>query len=257
MAHAPPAAEGSDAPPRWSLAQVGRVFESLRDYSLSGIWRLLESWGLRYKRGRDYLHSPDPDYIAKRDYARECVRQAKASAGRIVALFLDELTYYRQPSLATDWSRRGAEHQPRAHFSYATNAKRRIVAALNALTGEVIFEQAWKIGVRRLVSFYPLVREHYPEAERIYVIQDNWPIHFEARVAAAAQQSGIELVRLPTYAPWLNPIEKLWRKLKQEVLHLHRSSQDWPRLQHRVAAFLESFKAGSQALLRYVGLLPD
>jgi transposase len=217
----------------------------------------LESWGIRYKRGRDYLHSPDPQYITKRDYARECVRRAQESAGRIVALFLDELTYYRQPSLASDWSWRGREHQPRAHFSYAANAKRRIVSALNAVTGEVVFEQAWKIGVQRLVSFYPLIRERYPQAEVIYVIQDNWPVHFQARVEASAHKSGIELVRLPTYAPWLNPIEKLWRKLKQEVLHLHRSSDDWPKLQQRVAAFLESFRTGSRALLRYVGLLPD
>lgn len=258
IAHAPPAqVDGQEAPPRWSLAQVGRACESLRDYSVSGIWRLLQCWGIRYKRGRDYLHSPDPDYLSKRDYVRECVRQAEDSYPRIVALYLDELTYYRQPSLASDWSRRGREHQPLAHFSYAANAKRRIVSTLNAVTGEVIFEQAWKIGVQRLVSFYPVIRAHYPEAEMIFVIQDNWPIHFEARVEAAAHKSGIEMVRLPTYAPWLNPIEKLWRKLKQEVLHLHRSSDDWPKLQQRVAAFLESFKTGSQALLRYVGLLPD
>jgi transposase len=224
---------------------------------VSGIWRLLESWGIRYKRGRNYLHSPDPHYISKRDYVRECLRQAEDCAPRIVALYLDELTYYRQPSLASDWSWRGAQHQPLARFSYAAQAKRRIVSTLNAVTGEVIFEQAGKIGVERLVSFYPVIRERYPVAEIIYVIQDNWPIHFQARVAASAQHSGIELVRLPTYAPWLNPIEKLWRKLKQEVLHLHRSSDEWPKLQQRVAAFLESFRSGSRALLRYVGLLPD
>jgi hypothetical protein len=47
--------------------------------------------------------------------------------------------------------------------------------------------------------------------------QDNWPIHFESQVVEAAAKAGVEMVRLPTHAPWLNPIEKLWRKLKQEL----------------------------------------
>ncbi|MBK7218852.1 MAG: transposase [Candidatus Promineofilum sp.] len=40
----------------------------------------------------------------------------------------------------------------------------------------------------------------------------------------------IQLLCLPTYASWLNPIEKLWRWLKQEVIRLHRCADDWPRL---------------------------
>ncbi|MCB8937396.1 MAG: transposase [Ardenticatenaceae bacterium] len=66
----------------------------------------------------------------------------------------------------------------------------------------------------------------------------------------------VQLLPLPTYASWLNPIEKLWRWLKQEVLHLHRFSDDWPELREVVASFLDQFATGSDALLRYVGLLP-
>jgi hypothetical protein len=37
----------------------------------------------------------------------------------------------------------------------------------------------------------------------------------------------IEPVWLPTSAPWLNPIEKRWRWLGQDVLKLHRLADDW------------------------------
>jgi transposase len=67
----------------------------------------------------------------------------------------------------------------------------------------------------------------------------------------------IQLICLPTYASWLNPIEKLWRWLKQDVLHLHCLSQDWPALKQAVATFLDGFATGSDSLLRYVGLLPN
>jgi hypothetical protein len=56
------------------------------------------------------------------------------------------------------------------------------------------------------------------------------------------------------YASWTNPIEKLWRWLKQEVLHLHRLADQWPELQQRVDHLLVQFAHGSKALLRYVGL---
>jgi transposase len=224
---------------------------------VSGIWRLLKEWGLHYKRGRDYVHSPDPNYAAKRDFAQQCVEDARREYPRIVTLYMDEVTYYRQPSLASDWCRRGASEQPLSRFSYAKNRRGRVVATLDVVTGQVVFAQGAKIGLRSLARFYPTLREQYPGAQVIYVIQDNWPIHFYPQVREAAATAQVEIVSLPTYAPWLNPIEKLWRKLKQEVLHLHRLSDEWPQLQQRVASFLESFKTGSQLLLRYVGLLSD
>jgi len=254
----PPAAEAeSSAPSRWSLAHARRVIAALSPYSLSGVWRLLRAWGLRYKRGRSYVHSPDPEYEQKCQRISQALAEAEAEPGRVIALYLDELTYYRQPSLAADWARVGSRHQPLGRYGYAANRRSRVVGALNALSGEVSYHQAAHIGVRELRAFYAQLRAAYPQAATIYAIQDNWPIHFEARVVAAADQASITLLRLPTYAPWLNPIEKLWRKLKQEVLHLHRLSDEWEPLKHRVATFLDGFASGSAQLLRYVGLLPD
>ena len=59
---------------------------------------------------------------------------------------------------------------------------------------------------------------------------------------------------LPTYAPWLNPIEKVWRWLRQDVLKLHRQADNWEALQTRVHGFLDQFATGSKRLLEYVGL---
>jgi len=67
----------------------------------------------------------------------------------------------------------------------------------------------------------------------------------------------IEIIQLPTYAPWTNPIEKLWRWVRQSVLHLHRLCEDWKTLKSKVITFMSQFIGGSQSLLRYVGLLPN
>jgi transposase len=243
-------------PARWSLDALRRSVDFFHDYSLSGIWRRLRSWHLAYKRGRSYLHSPDPLYQEKIRFIEEILSRARQQPLKVVALYLDELTYYRQPSVDRDWIERGAACQRLAQLSYRSNSKQRVVGALNALTGETLHRQSTRIGRKELAAFYRQIRSRYPDAE-IYVIQDNWPIHFLPDVLAAATECRIELVRLPTYAPWLNPVEKLWRLVKQTILHLHRLSDDWNELKARVTRFLDEFTKGSDDLLRYVGLLTD
>ena len=76
-------------------------------------------------------------------------------------------------------------------------------------------------------------------------------------LATLAELPRLEAVFLPTYAPWLNAIEKLWRWLKGAVLKQHRLAADWRALRHRVGAFLDQFATGTEAVLRYVGLLGD
>ena len=145
---------------------------------------------------------------------------------------------------------------------------------------------AGRLDIPALVGFYREVAAAYPEAERIDIVLDNWPVHFHPDLlvalqpqdspfpfprpgnwptepsAAAVRKWGdlalpIRLVPLPTYASWLNPIEKLWRWLRQEVVHLHPWADDLPALCHAADAFLARFAGGDdtgQDLLRYVGL---
>ncbi|MGN6697213.1 MAG: transposase, partial [Thermomicrobiales bacterium] len=88
----------------------------------------------------------------------------------------------------------------------------------------------------------------------LYLIWDNWPVHRHPEVLARAAEVGIEHLWLPTYAPWRNPIEKLWRWLTEDVLRHHRLADHFAELQRRVAAWLAQFTRPSPALLRYVGL---
>lgn len=242
------------------------------------MWRLLKRLGIHYKRGRSYIHSPDPYYEARLEMVRETLRRATAEPELYVVLFQDELTYYRQPTEAQDYEAAG-RHQPLARRSYHRNAQCRIAATLDPFTGQVVYLQRSRLGVEALVDFYQLVAEAYADRKTIYIVQDNWPVHFHPDVLAALQPQDlqrplpvprnwptepspkarrldlpIQLLPLPTYASWTNPTEKLWRWLKQDILHLHRYADRWPELWEEVDRFLEQFANGSRKLLRYVGL---
>jgi len=56
---------------------------------------------------------------------------------------------------------------------------------------------------------------------RIYVAWDNATTHADDEVEAVVRGAAgrLVLLYLPTYSPWLNPIEMLWRHFRREVTH--------------------------------------
>jgi len=256
---------------------LGAVVPEFAGASRSGIWRILAAYKLSRKRGRDHLHSPDPRYQEKVSYLQTVKRRVAAAAGAAVLLYGDEGTDYRQPSLGYSYAEAGRA-EPHAERSTRSNSTTRVIGALDAATGQVVSRQQGKVGVPALIRFCRDLVDAYP-GQRIFLILDNWPVHFHPDVLAALEPQTspfpffrppswsdapspkakplnlpIQLVPLPTYSPWLNPIEKLWRWLKQDVLHLHRSAHNVPALRALVLDFLARFRHGSDDLLRYVGL---
>jgi transposase len=202
------------------------------------------------------VHSPDPAYLRKRAQVRWAWQQVQQDPVRFVLLYQDELTYYRCPTVYCDYATAGSD-APRAVQGTDYNTSRRIAGCLDAYTGRLICWQRSAFDYQTFLRYLHAVEARYPRAERMYIVLDNWPVHFQPDVLAALQSSKITLVFLPTYAPWLNPIEKVWRKLKQEILHLHRYHCRWKELQERVEAWLIQYDRPAPDLLHYVGLSPD
>jgi transposase len=241
---------------RWRLQDVGRALRWLEGYSEPGIYKVLKRLGFSRKRAMNFIHSPDPDYHRKWKAILQAFTDAVDHPEEAVIVFLDEFSYYRQPTLACAYHPTG-KTLPYALQVARSNTRTRLLAVLNGLTGKVTYLQRSKIGSLALQDFYTLLRAAYPEAKRIYVVQDNWPVHKLPEVLQSMQDNDLTPLFLPTYASWLNPIEKLWRWLKQDVLHLHKLADDLETLRIQVRNFLDGFVLGSNPLLHYVGLLLD
>jgi transposase len=265
--HQPPGAEArqelglapsSPPPSRWSLRTIRASVAALAAYTLSGVWRLLDRVHLHWRPQRDQLYSPDPDYAAKVAHLERCLREAMRRPEEVVVVFLDEMGYYRWPVAARDWMPAAPSTAAPIHKAGPTNRQQRVIGSLNALTGQVDYLDNYLVGRAQVSAFYRQLDQVYASAQHLYVVQDNWSIHTHDDVLATlAQVPRIEPVWLPTYAPWLNPIEKLWHWLRRDVLKAHRLADDWPLLRRHVNAFLDQFAHGSPALLRYVGLVGD
>lgn len=238
---------------RWRLADLAVVVPALATYSRSGLSRLVRRLGCSRQRGRLHLHSPDPAYAAKAATIADLVAQARTAPEAVTLCYGDEMSCYRQPTLTARWAVAGSD--PPSVLSCHANTRHRLCGALDVVTGQVTVTSGSRITVAHLCRFLTRLRAVYP-ARRLILVWDNWPVHTHPTVRAHAAGLGITLAWLPTYAPELNPIEKLWRWLKQEVLHHHPFADDWTGLKAAVTAFLARFATGSPDLLRYVGLLP-
>ena len=169
-------------------------------------------------------------------------------------LFSDEASFYRQPSQAWLWASMG-RRQPLLPYSHRANTLMRVVGFLDAVSGRA---QGWdfnRVTAPRLRQCWLRAAQSYPQAKVIYLVIDNWPVHFHPKaLEALVDDPRLEIINLPTYAPWLNPIEKLWRLLRQQVAHAHPWCDDFRIFKEQVLNQLQTFANGSQALLRYVGL---
>ena len=241
-------------PSRWSLGGIRASVPWLQGYTLSGVWRVLKRAKLKVRTARLQRYSPDPAYGEKLVQLEACLRAAARAPDRIVGLFLDEMGYTRWPDPGPVWAPAAPVPAPVAACA-EPNRQWRVVGALNALTGAVHYRDNYIVGREQLGRFYRDLDRAYPTAELIYVVQDNWSVHqHEEVLRVVAGLPRLRLVWLPTYASWLNPIEKLWRWLRATVLKGHRLAGDFATLRQRVRAFFDQFASGSAALLTYVGL---
>ena len=255
-------AEATVAPSRWTLGTIRAAIPDLTEISPSGVWRVLRRLGIIRRSTRVQQFSPDPEYLPKLARMEACLREAAANPGQIEALFMDQMGLTRWPEPGPTWAAAAPDPAPVTDRAETKQQQWRIVGTLNAVTGQVDTFDGYIVGRRQMITFYQQLDRAYPDAERIYVIQDNWSIHrHDDVVAALAELPRIIPIFLPTYAPWLNPIEKLWRYLRQTLLRNHPLAADWDALKQRVATILGQFASGgtppTDRLLRYVGLQGD
>jgi hypothetical protein len=76
---------------------------------------------------------------------------------------------------------------------------------------------------REVAELWQAVVDHHPTGT-ISIAWAKAATHVDAAVEAVVRAAAGRLVLLyvPTYSPWLNPIEMLWRHFRREVTHGER-----------------------------------
>jgi putative transposase len=134
-----------------------------------------------------------------------------------VFYYVDEFNVSWQPTLKAMWSPKGQQimiptpGQPKKHYG---------IGGVNYHTGKTVVIFRRRKRRPQIAEFLQQLLDTHPQ-ETIYVAWDNVNTHEDDEVEAIVRSAAgrLVLMYLPTYSPWLNPIEMLWRHFRREVTH--------------------------------------
>ena len=134
-----------------------------------------------------------------------------------------------------------------------TSGKRKgykVFGLMDYITGELFSKgQEGKLNSEAYIEFLKgVLRE---TKEHIYLIQDGASYHTSKATKSffTEQAERITVIQLPSYSPDYNPIEKLWKKIKQQETHLHY----FETLIEKVEQALQKFKNARTEVLALCG----
>ena len=134
-----------------------------------------------------------------------------------VFYYADEFNVSWLPTLKAMWSPKGQQvmiptpGQPSKHYG---------IGAVNYHSGETLVLVRRRKRRREIVELLQALVDKHPH-ETVYVAWDNVSTHRDGEIEAVVRGAAgrLVLLYLPTYSPWLNPAEMLWRHFRREVTH--------------------------------------
>ena len=101
--------------------------------------------------------------------------------------------------------------QPKVHYG---------LGAVNYHTGETVILIRRRKRRQEMAELLQALLDKHPTGT-IFLAWDNFSAHQDGDVEAILRSAAgrLVLLYLPTYSPWLNPIEMLWRHFLREVTH--------------------------------------
>jgi len=82
-----------------------------------------------------------------------------------------------------------------------------------------VYEKSDKVDEVSIQNFLFKLRKKHPGKYLVHIIWDNAGYHCSKNVRSFAEELGIRLHYLPAYSPNLNPIERMWKIMHEQVTY--------------------------------------
>lgn len=94
-----------------------------------------------------------------------------------------------------------------------------LTGALDVISQKVIIQSDQTLNADATVNFFRKIEEAYPDKDKVHIFCDNARYYKNQLVQEYLRTSKIQLHHLPPYSPNLNPIERLWKWMKERVIY--------------------------------------
>ena len=234
----------------WTLAKLAAYVERIMGHrpSRNMLRALLKKHDMSWKKVKKVLGKAKPEkrqaYIAQfRHLFEEICRQ------QTLLIYIDEAHIHRDLDLGYTWSQKG---EPAFRLSACAPLSDRInwYGAYNFNEGQCLIWNEGNCNKEHTVVFLERIAEWLGETQqRVVVVLDGAPWHQAKIVKAKAKALNFDLVYLPGYSPDLNPIEGLWKWMREEVTQMH-CYNSMRELFLACKAFIERINQDPDAIVR-------
>jgi transposase len=233
----------------WTLkklqAWVAQCLE--RRVSRSMLRALLTRAGLSWKKCKKVLKKANPAqrqaYVEHFQALFEQMCQVE-----LLVIYMDEAHFHRDLELGYTWAPQG---EVAYRLSECASLAERInwYGAYDFTRGRCLLWNEGPCNSEHTMAFLQrLVEWVGPTPQQVVLIWDGAPYHRAKRVRAAATDLELEIVPLPAYSPDLNPIEGLWKWMREEVTH-HQSYPTLRALFDACKAFIDHINLDPELLI--------
>lgn len=130
--------------------------------------------------------------------------------------FIDGVHPTHNTCLSYGWIKKGVRKELHSNTG---RSRLNLSGAIDIASNTLIVQEDKTLNAESTISFLQKIECSYPLKQKVYVICDNARYYKNKTVLEYLEQSKIEMIFLPTYSPNLNPIERLWKLMKERVLY--------------------------------------
>ena len=235
---------------RWTSELLAIEVEEQLGVSIhaSTVRRILPALGIVYRRARPFLFRRDPHKAERLAAIEEALAATEKGVG---VFYVDEVDINLNPKIGLGWRPVGEQELVPTP---GQNKKRYLAGALNAHTGKVVWVESARKNSELFIDLLAALKRTYRSLRRIVLILDNVNTHKSRKTTAFLNRNEkFELLFQPTYHPWVNRIERLWKALHDTVTRNHRHST-MDSLMAAVRIFMKAaqpFPGAGQFLAKY------
>jgi transposase len=241
----------------WTQELLQQYFVHYHELTISQgtISKAIKRAGVRWRRAKLTVQSPDPLYVVKRQRVEQLKQKAlngtlssqdaehpppQSEKKQAYFAYFDSTDLHWCPDIGTVYTVEGEQIKVRSP-GYQ-NPWYALFGSLIYPSGEGVYTVHTNKRHQEVETHLQLLIDLDPDAFW-FVVLDNASAHTTQKLEPFAQQnqSRLELVFLPTYSPHLNLIEILWRFMRGQVTRNH---------------FFDSLVAEAEAVVNWLTKLP-
>jgi transposase len=193
-------------------AYIEKTYQKI--YSISGMCKWLHNNAFCYKKPHGVPAKADAE---KQEAFIKAYTALKATLGADEPIYFgDSVHPQHQTQAVCGWIKKGLRKEVK---KTACQKRVNIIGAINIATKQLVYQEADWVNVDSLKAFAVQLCADNPTAKKIHWILDNAGYHKSKEFSEFIETTNIKIHYLPPYSPNLNPIERLWKVMREKVTY--------------------------------------